>query len=569
MFFLFFLAANPAFALTPSEELKRQRLVAEELNKYEHRVLVYDASSLSENDKAFLKLMLNAAKVVEEINMLQLNPENLVFQAQIKKDGTIDDEKLFHRNQCPWCLDSDEYLCNALKSLSAKQIGWGFWPEDMKEETLKELQKQPDADELLSPFTYVVKDKKGQYKAVPFVSSPVIAERVRKLASLLREAALLTEEKSLKKFLKSRARALEDDSAFPYDDSDLDWIGLSGPWEITVGPYETYKEPMKTKAQFEMYIAREDTEVGKRLFVFQNRLQDFENHLAGLIGKDLYTPRKLNPAIKIRAVELIMAAGDGRSPHGATVAYHLPNRGKAVEKGLYKKVLLVNHMKLFTPLMQKRAKLILAREQIPLVEESSDIMNTLFHELAHGFGPHEDMEITPAGKKTTVAMALGPMETLMEELKADVASLWFVPYLEEKGLMKKDDVKKRYATAVMHLLGLAQYSLKGTYAQMAAVELGNLMDKGALAFNKITGRFQINFDRFPPAVESLLKEIIMIQAKGDKTGAELLRAKYVRKLSDERYVFETGIIVPMEKVKNTFDRAGLKSFAIDYEVKGL
>lgn len=563
------ISAGHALALTASEEMKRQSLVAQELSKYRHKVLTYDASLLEASDKAFLRHMMNAAEIIEEINMLQLNPKNLEFKNEIEKKGTVGDKILFHRNQCPWCLDSEEFLCNALKSVSSKQIGWDFWPEGMDEKMLGKLKDQGNFHELLSPFTYVKKDKGDKYKAIPFASYPLLSDRLRKLSEELNQALPFVKDKSLKKFLRSRSKAFEEDSAFPYDKSDYDWIALKGPWEITVGPYETYKEPMKTKAQFEMYIAREDPLVGSQLKNIKKHIQDYENHFAKFIGPKLYKPRKLDSRIKIRAVELIYAAGDGRSPHGATVAYHLPNQGKAIEEGLYKKVLLVNHMKLFTPLMKKRARVSLVKEQVLLVDEWSDIMNTVFHELSHGFGAYETMKIKVDGKKTTIAQALGPLETLIEELKADVASLWFIPYLVEQGLMDKDEVKKRYITAVMHLFGLSQYSLKGTYAQMAAVELGNLMDHKALVYNPKTGLFKIDYEKFPQAVESLLKRIVNIQLTGNSTDAELLRAEYIRKNRDGTFSFQPVLLKPMAKLKRAFDRAQLKSFAIDYEVKGL
>jgi len=561
--------ANASGDQTMEKENIREALIAEELAKYEHRVFKYDAQSLSEKEKAFLSHMLAAAKIVEEINMLQIHPKNLDFQLQVEKDGRDKDKELFHRNQCPWCLDSNDPLCNALHILPEKQIGWGFWPEGMNEMMLKELEKQKDAQALLSPYTVVQNDAKGRFKAIPFAKWPLIEDRLGRLSSVLRDAETFADDPTLKKFLRSRAKAFESNDPFPYDKSDFDWIALEGPWELTVGPYETYKEPMKEKAQFEMYIGREDRDMGPLLNDFKDHLQEFENHFANFIGRDLYRARRLDLRIKIRAVELIYAAGDARSPHGATVAYHLPNRGKAVGEGLYKKVLLINHMRLFTPLMQKRARLALVRDQAELVDGWADIMNTAFHEFAHGFGAHEELPIILDGKKTTVGKALGPMETLMEELKADVASLWFIPYLKTRGLLKDEDIPKRYTTAVMHLFGLLQYSLSGTYPQMAAIEVGKLMENGALTFDSKSGRFTIHFDKIADVVESLMKQIVTIQLTGDKAAAESLREQYVKRHGEEKFEFAKLLSNPLAKIKDVFDRAKLRSFAIDYEVTGL
>lgn len=562
--------AYPKFAVSSTQEEKRQALVRAELDKFEHRVLKFDASSLSGEDKTFLKLMLQAADLVEEINMLQINAANLKYEDEVNKSGSEFDKTLFHRNQGPWCLDNDEKLCNTLKSQPPKRVGWDFWPDDMKEETLAEFERMPNARELLSPFTYVKKVGPDKYEAVPFASSPVLAEHISELSGILREASNYADGRSLRKFLRSRARAIKSQSAFPYDGSDFDWIDLKGPWEITVGPYETYKEPMKRKAQFEMYVAREDPTVNEKLKVFKSHLQDFENHFATLADEKIYKPKKLDSRIPLRAVQLIYASGDGRSPKGATIAYHLPNQGRSVDKGLYKKVFLINHMELFEPLSKKRAKLSLIPSQAKLVDGWSSVMNTTFHEFAHGFGAHRELPIVDVkGNKTTVGEALGPMGNLMEELKADVASLWFVPYLVEKGLMNKDEVGNRYASAVLHKLGLLQYALKGTYPQMAAIEVGNLMENGALTYDERKGFFTIHLGKFHEAVSSLMHRIVTIQFTGDRDGAKNLRAQCLNETGEDQFEYGTLLDRPMKRIKAAFDAAELKSFAIDYEVTGL
>ncbi len=555
-------------AATSSQEKKREELVAQELKKYRHKVIKYDASKLSEQDQAFLKHMLKAAEIVERINMLQLNPNNLEYQKQVQEKGSCKDKQLFHRNQSCWCSDNFHPLCNACPSLPPRRIGWNFWPDNMNEVLLKKFEKLPNAKALLSPFTYVKADKLKKYKAIPFAAHALLSEHIKELANTLRLAASDAQDLSLTKFLRARARALETNQSYPFDSSDFDWIGLKGPWEVTIGPYETYQEPFKHKAQFEMYLGRVNPEVTNKLNIYKKYLQDFENKLAGFVGEELYKPRQLNKAVVIKAIDLIYAAGDGRSPHGATIAYHLPNRGRAIAKGLSKKVLLVNHMQLFSPLMKKRSKKALIKEQVDLVQGWSDILNTTFHEFAHGLGAHEELNIKDIkGRQTTVSKALGSMETLMEELKADVASQWFIPYLVELGLLNPADVSSRYATAVLHLFGLIQYSLNGTYAQMAAVELGNLMEQGALNYDAKKERFNIDFAKYPAAVEKLLKRVITIQHTGDKASAKRLRDQYIAKNKGGKFYLKPPLRKPIAQLKENFQKEKLKSFALDYKVR--
>ncbi len=551
---------------TKSEEL-RQKLVAEELAKYDKKALSFDASALPENDQIFLQYMLKVANLIEELNMLQINENNLQFSAEVEKDGTENDKELFHRNQSPWCLEDNDFLCNALSSLPRRRMGENFWPQKMNEKILAEIGKGRDADKLLSPFTYVRTGKLRRFKAIPFSQFPLLKEQLKQLAEYLRESIPYADDLSLKRFLRTRAMAFESKSAYPYDTSDYDWISLKGKWEITIGPYETYKELMKQKAQFEMYLGLENKKITEQLEEYKRYLQDFENDLAEFIGSDLYRPRKLNRGIVVRAIDVVYASGDARSPHGAVVAYHLPNRGRTIEEGFYKKVFLLNHMQLFEELMQKRANVLLIPSQAVLINSKYDVMNTVFHEFMHGFGTYEEMEINDVfGNRTTVGKALGAEETLMEELKADVGSLWLIPSLVKRDLISTDDINKRYAASVIHLFGLLQYSLKGTYPQMAGIEIGNLIEHGALSYNKTSNQFTIHFDKFPNAVNTLMKRIVTIQLTGDRSGAVSLRDQYLEKMDNDNFKPKEILAAPLAGLQKLFKKDGLKGFVVDYKI---
>ncbi|MEO6573680.1 MAG: hypothetical protein ABIP89_07575, partial [Polyangiaceae bacterium] len=73
------------------------------------------------------------------------------------------------------------------------------------------------------------------------------------------------------------------------------------------------------------------------------------------------------------------------------------------------------------------------------------------------------------------------------------------------------------------------------YSQLAAIQMGFLMDEGALTFdpNAVAangtdkGAFSVNFDKIVPAVDKLMKRVGTIKAKTDKADAEALAKKYV------------------------------------------
>jgi hypothetical protein len=312
-----------------------------------------------------------------------------------------------------------------------------------------------------------------------------------------------------------------------------------------------------------------DPKITALLARFKKSLQEMENALARLVGPAVYKPRKLDPRIAVRAIRVLGAGGDARAPKGATVAFHLPNRGRSVDEGLYKKVMLVNHSFAFTPIVKRRAALALAEDQQRFLDPMAGILDTTFHEFSHGFGSHDELKIKTAdGKVTTVHEALKEHTTLMEELKADVLGCWLVAQSVKRGWITPQDAKKRYVSGLMHLLGLSSYPLKGTYPRMVAVQLGWYMDHGGVTWDK--GRFRVDFAKLPAAVESLAKKVATLQLTGDHAGASKLIARYVQTVVPKKeYAYVGRIKTPLEQMKVAFAKANIKSVALSYQVTGL
>jgi hypothetical protein len=486
------------------------------------------------------------------------------------KSGTDIEKKMFLRYQMPWCGDNTAPLCSVLEEAPKKEVGHVHWPSDFTDEEYGGLSMEINGRELLSPFTLVRRKEKLGYEAIPFAKIDTYKDKLKEITWYLRQAAQVAPNASLAKFLISRADAFESDSAFPYDDSDYDWIALQGDWEVTVGPYETYKSPRQLKAMFQMYIGREDREITGELLRFKENLQAMENGLATLVGEEIYQSRKLDPRISIRAVDIWMAAGDGRKDRGATVAFHLPNRGKAVDEGLYKKVMMVNHSFAFEEVSRARAELVVDRGQLKYLDVRSDIVNVAFHEFSHGFGAYHEMKIENAsGKTTTVKQALKKHDSLLEELKADTIGLWLVQFQKGMGLLTGEQSKKRYISAIVHSLGLLQYPLTDLYSRMSAIQIGWYMDNGAVVWDAEKGRFSVHFEKMPAAVEALAKKAATIQLTGDYKQADDLVLTYLIRRDDGEYEVKGALGEARAVIMDKFKEAGIKSPSLRYNVTGL
>ncbi|MCP4198484.1 MAG: hypothetical protein GY762_15155 [Proteobacteria bacterium] len=548
----------------------RQKLLREEYDAYEDKVIGHSAAGLTADEKKMLKYLLAAAEQIEDLYMLQIHPNNLAWKHQIMKSGTEIEKKMFLRYQMPWCGDNTSPLCSVLEEAPEKEVGHVLWPSDFTDEEYDGLSMEINGRELLSPFTVVRRKEKRGYEAIPYAMFDIYEDKLKKIIGYLRQAAQVAPNKSLARFLLSRADAFESDSAFPYDDSDYDWIALQGDWEVTIGPYETYKSPRQLKAMFQMFIGREDREITGELLRFKENLQAMEDALATLVGEEIYQSRKLDPRISIRAVDIWMAAGDGRKDRGATVAFHLPNRGKAVDEGLYKKVMMVNHSFAFEDVSRARAELVLDRDQLKYLDVRSDIVNVAFHEFSHGFGAYHEMKIqNAAGKTMTVKQALKKYDSLLEELKADTIGLWLIQFQKGMGLLTGEQAKKRYISAIVHSLGLLQYPLTDLYSRMSAVQIGWYIDNGAVVWDAENGRFGVNFEKMPTAVEALAKKVATIQLTGDYEQAKDLVSAYLIQRDDGEYEVKGTLGDARTVIMDKFKEAGIKSPSLRYNVTGL
>jgi hypothetical protein len=556
-------------AASAADEQARQELVRAELARYDTFDVSFDASVLDDRDRALLRELLRAAELIEELNMLQTHPSNLEWRARVEAQGTDDDREMFRRYQMPWCNDDEQPSCVALPGIPAREIGAALWPEGMTDEEFEAISHAPNSRELLSPFTVVRRAGEGRWDAVPYSRTELLGPRMREVAAALRAAAEHADTPSLAAFLRSRADAFEADDPFPWDQSDYDWIALDSRWEVTVGPYEVYQDPRQVKARFEMVVGLLDPEVTAATAVFRDNLQEMEDAVASLAGSDVYQARRLaGERIAVRAIQVIIAAGDGRRPVGATVAYHLPNRGRSVDEGLYKKVIMVNHSAAFEPIMAARAQAVLEPDQAALVNGHEAVLGTTFHELAHGLGSYDDLAITVGGERTTVGEALDEVSSLLEESKADVVGLWLMEQRRRAGAIDDAQAARWYVTHVMHVFGLLQYPLADTYPRMVAIQLGFYMERGAITYDEGSGRFRVHLDRMPAAVEELARRVVRIQLTGDREGADRLQAEHVVRGDDGELRLAPAIASPVAAMRERFAQAGIRSINIRYRVTG-
>ncbi|KAI9084547.1 hypothetical protein K1719_033535 [Acacia pycnantha] len=542
--------------------VSRSLSLQKQLRRYAPNSLSAELTGLSESGKHALVYLIKAAAVMDELFYLQAWYSNPVLGDWLKKHADRSElDKLkwsyYQINKAPWStIDADQaflttadsalrLLPNATKPVkdwkgleyraafpAQKPPGANFYPPDMDKREF-ELWKDSlgkDQQTEATGFFSVIKrhseflldsntteNKAGSAHDLYIVPySQEYKSLLAKAAELLHKAGNITDSPSLKRLLHSKADAFLSND---YYDSDIAWIELDSKLDVTIGPYETYEDKLfGYKATFEAFIGVRDDQATAQLKLFGDNLQVLEQNLP---MDSVYKSEDVNAA-PIRVIQLIYNAGDVKGPQ--TVAFNLPNDERIVNDRGTSMVMLKNVSEAkFKHILLPIAEGCVAKEQQELVDFESFFTHTICHECCHGIGPHSI--ILPNGQKSTVRLELQEFHSALEEAKADIVGLWALRFLIHKGLLSKSLLKSMYVSFLAGCFRSVRFGLEEAHGKGQALQFNWLYEKEAFIFHK-DDRFSVDFSKIEGAVESLSREILTIQAKGDKEAAGLLLKKY-------------------------------------------
>ena len=475
-----------------------------------------DVASLPANERQALARLVDAARVMDALFLRQVWTGNEAMLFRLLDDHSPEGQarlRYFLLNKGPWSrLDHDRPFLAGVPSTKPGEAN--FYPADaVKADVERWIDTLPAAQQTKARGFFTTIRRTAPGSASPFQLVPYSLEYQGELgqaARLLREAAALTTQPTLKRFLETRAAAFLSDD---YYESDVAWMELDASIEPTIGPYEVYEDAwFNYKAAFEAFITlRDDAETAKLNRVGEH-LQDIENHLP--IDPALRNP-SLGTLAPIRVVNVVFTAGDGN--RGVqTAAFNLPNDERVIREKGSKKVMLKNVQDAkFRMVLQPIADVALAPADRAKVSFDAFFTHILMHEVMHGLGPHD---ITVDGRKTTVRQALKETYSAIEEAKADISGLWSLHYLVDKGVLPAAIADSLYDTFLASAFRSIRFGITEAHGRGIAIQLNYLLDGGAVVVAP-DGTFAIVPGKVRGAVESLTREIMMLQAAGDYTAA--------------------------------------------------
>ncbi|HEX6374226.1 MAG TPA: hypothetical protein VFZ91_00735 [Allosphingosinicella sp.] len=340
--------------------------------------------------------------------------------------------------------------------------------------------------------------------AVPY--SLAYADEMVRSHGLLNEAADAVDASDWQfaRYLRNRARDLLSDD---YESGDAAWItGRFRNLNAQIGAYETYDdELLGTRAFYGLSLLATRNAESAALKDAMKGMQELENMLPTERHK------KVIEDIPVGVYDVVADFGQTR---GGNTATNLPNEAYLAAR--YGSTILLRANIMRNPEIFKGSGDIWGAAVAPAfathLTADSNFYRTLWHEVGHYLGP----DVTASGGSLD---AIGPDANLLEEMKADLVSLFVAKELRRRGYYSEDQLRSLYASGILRTLQNNKPRREQPYNMMQLMQGNWFLDRKVLTFDSATARLSIDYDRYHDAVRDLLKQVIAIQESGDAKAA--------------------------------------------------
>ena len=522
----------------PTPDDPRLAAVVQELSTTAPTLIESDFSGLPADHRAFAEHMLRVADMIDALFARQVGMTSL--EGDVADDAAS--RSLFRRNWGPKCLGSTTEsieACSAIDGAPRQPVDAYPIALQSSDDFCEPLEAREGASDFLSPFT-VVREREGELVAVPYTEA--YADMMGPVAAELRAAAdSLTDEaeEPLRVYLRAAAQAFEDNNWNPADEAWSSMNVRNSRWYVRVGPDEVYWDPCSQHAGFHLTFAL----INQGSLEWQDRLTPLQQRMEETVAalSEDYEPRDVSFHLP-DFIDIVVNAGDDRSPFGATIGQSLPNWGPVSEEGRGRTVAMTN---LYTdPDSSARrratAESLFTAETLTHYTDDREpgLLSTILHEATHNLGPSHEYR---ANGQTDDEAFGGGLASMLEELKAQSGALFYTAMLQEEGIIDEERQNQVYLDSIVWAMGhisRGMYTSSGrrkAYSQLAAVQVGFLMDAGAITWDaeataangEDTGAFSIDFAAFPAAARNLMTLVMGIKATGNRAAAEEMANRFV------------------------------------------
>jgi hypothetical protein len=484
--------------------------LAERLAQWRPVEMPFQSAGLSAKERQMVDKLVEASRLLDDVYWRQ---SDLTGLALYKSTPDANLKRLLMIMGSRWDLLDENRPFTGSEPMPP---GHELYPKGLTRADIEKYVQQHPADKaaIYDPFT-VVKRQGDRLTGTPYrvEYKPFLDP----MAKALRDAAALSPDPAFANFLRLRADALLSDD---YYKSDLAWLDLKDPkFDVIFAPYETYLDDLlgvKTSYGASILVRNEDE--SRKLAVYQRYVPDIQDALP-IAAAD--RPSKRGHLTPMEVMDAPYRAGDLRHGYQA-VADNLPNDPRIHQEKGTKKIFFKN----FMDARVQYVILPIARRLMPAAQAAKAsgegyLAGTLLHEICHGLGPdfaHQN------GKQIDIREAIGPAFSGLEEAKADVVGMFGLKWLIDHNALPKERLEEYYSSYVAGIFRTLRFGTGEAHGRAEMMEFNYLLENHALSH--AAGKYTIDYARMPATLAQLAKELLEIEARGDRSRAESWFAKY-------------------------------------------
>src|SRR5215467_4755493 len=495
--------------------------LGQRLARFKQVRMPYNTAGLTAREREMIEQLVIACRELESMYWRQSDPEALALYNALAPDKTPVAQNLrrylFINGSRFDLVDGNKPFVGT----TPMPPGRALYPAGLTRADIEAyVARNPSRKQAIyNPYTVVARTGPGDADLAGEWYHSRFAEFTRPAAAALRKAADLSDDPAFAAFLRLRATAILTDD---YYASDIAWLDLKDPkFDIIYAPYETYLDDLlgvKTSYGASILI-RNDSE-SRRLGVYQQWVPEIQDALP-LAAAD--RPSVRGHATPMEVMDAPFRAGDLRHGYQA-VADNLPNDPRIHQQKGTKKIFFKNFMDArVNEVILPVAVRVMNPAQAKQATAEGYLAAVVMHEIAHGLGP---AFARVGGKQVSINEALGPVYAALEEAKADVAGMFGLEWLMQHGAVAANRRQEYYASYVAGIFRSVRFGTGEAHGRAEMMEFNYLSEQGAITRDASTGRYAIDFTKMTQAVTSLAKELLEIEATGDRNRAEQWFKKY-------------------------------------------
>jgi hypothetical protein len=342
------------------------------------------------------------------------------------------------------------------------------------------------------------------------------ADDLMKVYKLLNEAAdaVARDDEEFARYLRNRARDLLSND---YESGDASWVtGHFKNLNAQIGSYETYDDELygvKTFFAFCLFQTRQaETTALRQAMKGLQSLEDslpYNNH------------KKVREDIPVGVYDVVADFGQSRGGNTATI---LPNESYVARR--YGRTILLRANIMRDPNIFESTSGTLAaaigEQQAKELTPDGNFYRTLWHEVGHYLG----VDRTKDGRE--LDEALQDNANAMEEMKADLVSLFVAEALHKQGYYTDAQLRSVYAGGILRVLQNNRPRRDQPYNTMQLMQWNFFLENGLLSFDPSTKLMTVHYEKYHGVVGKMLEKTLAVQYAGDKARSDQYIDQYTK-----------------------------------------